>query len=337
MNVKRVFIILSVIILLANVFALTSCSRSYTAEGFALGTFYTVKSSKRLDPKAIQDILDSVENKFSVSVTTSDIFRINNSVTGEWIEVSEDTGFLLNAAFDFALTDNAVNAFNPAVFPLVALWGFAPPYLELMEKTPPREEDITAVLAYCDISNFIIEGNSVKRLNENAALDLGGIAKGYAADKIADYLIESGAKRALINLGGTLISIGKNSVIGIAPPRDSNYSYIASFTLSEGFACATSGDYERYYINDGVRYHHIIGKDGYPADSDIISATIICDSGKNADAMSTMVFVEGSAKGIELIRANAAKGILVTRDNIIIAVDIEVKIKDSGYTLTIAE
>ncbi len=330
---KKVVLCLIALILTFSALVLTSCDNKSTVEGFAIGTFYSITASKAMNASEVQALLDSIEERFSVNVLDSDIYRINNSVPDQFVEVSAETIALLEDSFAYSATQGAENAFNPAIFPLVALWGFAPPFLEYEDKAPPSQAQIDAVLPYCDVLQFVIEGNRVKRLSAHAALDLGGIAKGYAADKVKEYLVSKGVGSALINIGGTLLSYGKKSSIGITPPRDSLFSYIASFSLDNGYACATSGDYERYYFFEDIRYSHIIGKDGRPAQSDLIAVTVICASAKEADALSTLLFVEGEENAVNIIRAKGVKAILVTKNMEIVAVDIAVKLKDSQYSL----
>lgn len=321
------------LILLPLMLIMTSCAGSRTVEGFALGTFYSVSADSVFSSDDIQEILFGIEQKFSVAEDNSEIARINAAAADVSVTVSEETMLLIRNAFAYSIYEDAQNAFNPAVFPLVSLWGFAPPYLEFADKTPPGVAEIAEALSVSSISKFSLDGNTVTKSSSLAALDLGGIAKGYAADKIAQYFKEKGVKSALINVGGTLISYEKDSVIGIKRPRDNDYYYIASFTLDANSACATSGDYERFYIYKGERYHHIIDSSGYPADSGLIAVTVIASSAEEADALSTMAFVLGEEDAPQMLRAYGAKGALVTSEKEIISVDLDLTLKDETYTI----
>lgn len=321
------------IIILVCLVSFSACKTNDTTEGFALGTFYSITASGNIKAEDIQAVLDDVENIFSVNIEDSDIYKINNGEAGVPIEVSDDTKYLLSKAIDYSECDYCKNAFNPAIFPLIELWGFNPPYIAFDNKTPPNATQIAAAKALCNINNFTINGNTVTKSNTDSKLDLGGIAKGYAADLIAKYIKNQGINKALINVGGTILSYGKDSVIGITPPRDSPYGYVASFNLPENFACATSGDYERYFDYNDIRYHHIIGQDGYPASSGLIAVTVIAESAETADALSTMIFVEGREKAEEILSYYNAQAILITEDKELIVINTEIDIKDDSYVL----
>ncbi len=330
---KRILIFVFALFLIVLLITSSGCSTTVSAEGFALGTFYTISADGVFSSSKVEDILFNIEDKLSVALQNSEIALVNAADAFEPVQVSEDTFALISDAFEYAAYVGAANVFNPAIFPLVKLWGFAPPYLELDTKSPPQSDEIAQALLVSNTSMFTLDNHTITKGSALAALDLGGIAKGYAADKIAEYFESSGVKNALINVGGTLLSFRKSSVIGITPPRDCAFYYVASFTLPEDCACATSGDYERYFMFENKRYHHIIDTSGYPADNGLIAVTVVASSAKEADALSTMAFVLGAEEAPSLLRAFGAKGALITDEHEIIAVDLDLTIKDETYTI----
>ncbi len=144
------------------------------------------------------------------------------------------------------------------------------------------------------------------------AVDLGGIAKGYAADEVARILREGGVTNAIVNLGGTVIAMGKSCIVGIQHPDRCTGIPMGRIALHDR-AVVTSGDYERYFEVDGERYHHILDpRTGYPAKSGLRSVTVIGGSAMVLDALSTAIFVMGTEKGLPLARRLEAEAILVT-------------------------
>lgn len=140
-------------------------------------------------------------------------------------------------------------------------------------------------------------------------LDFGGIAKGYAAEKCAKLLEAAGIEAALLSLGGNLQTVGTKPdgsawAVGIADPENPTQA-IATLTFTGSLALVTSGGYQRYFEEDGVRYHHILDpKTGYPARSGLASVTILAESGTLADALSTALFVMGLDAAAEFWRGS---------------------------------
>jgi len=140
------------------------------------------------------------------------------------------------------------------------------------------------------------------------SLDLGGIAKGYAADKIAEFLIENNINKALISLGGNIFALGSNEIdepwkVGIKNPF-SDESEIIGYVKVTNKSVVTSGIYERYFIEDNKRYHHILNPfTGYPYENDIFGVTIISDKSVDGDALSTIAFSYGIKKGLDFINS----------------------------------
>ncbi|MCA9551885.1 MAG: FAD:protein FMN transferase [Myxococcales bacterium] len=204
-------------------------------------------------------------------------------------------------------------AFDPTFASLWGLWRFS---AEDAARIPtPKEAKARAALI--DYTKVIIEGDEVHLGAPGMKLGLGGIAKGYAVDRVVALLRERGFANFFIKLGGELYLAGTRSdrpwVAGVQDPRDARASF-AVLALKDS-AFTTSGDYERYLIKDGVRYHHIIDPStGYPARG-ARSVTIVAQRAEDADALSTSVFVMGPDKGMALVESlPGVEAIMVTGD-----------------------
>jgi len=184
--------------------------------------------------------------------------------------------------------------FNPAIGELIKLWGFQKD--ELPQGKPPSDEDIKKIVnANLRMEDLIIDGLFLSTKKKNFSLDFGGFAKGVAVDKAIEYLKSMGVNNAIINAGGDLRAIGKKGSkpwrIGIQHPREK--SIIASIDIQGDEAVFTSGDYERFFEYNGVRFHHILDpRNGYPA-TETTSVTVIHNNAATADAASTALFVAG--------------------------------------------
>ena len=287
---------------------LTACTPEPTADTrFMLNTICTItvyseenkdKTAEELVNEAF-DLYQDYENTLSRTIEGSDIYNINNS-NGEPVTVSDDTIEILETAKYFSeLSDGA---FDITTAPLSILWDF-----EGEDPTVPPDDEIQELLKEVDYTKVKIEENTVTLEAPVEAIDLGAIAKGYIADKLAEYLEGNGVTSAIISLGGNIYAIGQNSQenrpfnLGVQDPKSEDGSILGYLQLSDK-SLVTSGDYQRYFIQDGKRYHHILDpKTGYPVENELSSVTIISDSSVVGDALSTTCFVLGKDKGLELI------------------------------------
>ena len=304
---KRILLPLLTLIFVA--LSLTGCVKS--AENYVFGTYYSIEVEGKNAWKqvnAIEETLKEIESKVSTNVVESDVNKINNAKANEPILVSEITASLFRLSKD--LYTATQGAFNPAIFPLTELWGFAPSNYVGIASNIPLQEEIDALLPLCDLDLFTLEDNQITKAHDDAKLDFGAIAKGYGADR--GYEIVKNSKKAVIDVGRTFKVKGEISLM-VADPRNSNF--VATATLFNQ-SVATSGDYERYYFVDGKRYHHIIGKDGYPSGSNesspIISATIIGESATICDALSTATLVLGYEQSKSIIENFGYSALLIT-------------------------
>jgi len=213
----------------------------------------------------------------------------NASTPGKWIALPEEVGSLLNIALQ--VKQQSGGAFDPALGKPNLLWGFSedPP-----ASSPPAPEAIRAAVppAHC----IEHEGKLWRRTDARCLLDFGGIAKGYAIDRGIAILQQHGIRNAIINAGGDIRLIGRHGKrpwrIGIRHPRHKN-DVIATLNLQGDVSIVTSGDYERFYIYRGKRYHHLLDpKTGWPA-ANTESATVMAANATLADAWSTALFIRG--------------------------------------------
>lgn len=263
-------------------------------------TLYDSKYEYALDE--CMQMAEEYEGYFSDTKKDSDVYRIN-SHPNEPVEVSDATIELVNLGMQYSAESNGT--FDICVGKLTDLWTFEDDNDFII---PDRQEVISA-LENVNYNNIHIDGNTVTLSNDNCAIDLGGIAKGYIADKMKEYLKKEGVDSALINLGGNVLTIGTKKdnskfTIGIQKPFSDDGTPILSIDIADK-SVVTSGTYQRYAEIDGVLYHHIIDlKTGFPANNNLSSVSIICDSSTKADAYSTMIFLMGLNEGLQFVEEN---------------------------------
>ena len=276
------------------------------AEDFMLDTYvniqiYTSKDKADTAKTALDEammLIKDYENLLSKSIEGSDIYNINHS-SGKLVEVSNETIEVLKLAITYG--ELSEGSFDISIAPVSACWNF-----KASDSTPPNERSIKEAIHKVDYKNIIISNNQVTLKVPNMSIDLGGIAKGYIADKLKKFLIEKGVNSGLINLGGNVLMIGSkpnndNFKIGIQKPFDTQGSPISSVENSDK-SVVTSGIYQRYFEYEDKLYHHILDtKTGYPIDTDLLSATIISTSSAEGDALSTICMTMGLDKSIELL------------------------------------
>jgi len=287
-----------------GLFIFSACAfREPSRAFFSLGTLCTITLYEQGQNSVYNEIIfriNEIENLMSVNIPSSDISRINAAAGTEKVQVHKDTFFVIERAVFFARLGGG--AFDPTVGPLVSLWGIG----DLNERIPSREE-IEQALPLINWRNIFLDSEtcSVYLSKKGMALDLGAIAKGYATDEAAKIIKNAGINRAIVDLGGNIITIGTNKNrpwrIGIQKPGTSRGETVGVLQITEK-TVVTSGSYERFFIENDRHYHHLFSPfTGYPAKTGLLSVTIITNISMNADALSTAVFVLGYEKGMELI------------------------------------
>ena len=298
-------------------FTPTKASRDF----FSMNTVMNITVYGNNHQQDVDDAVSAVynlESLFSQTKTGSDIDKLNKS-DGELTQLSETTIQIIEQSQKYSELTNG--SFDITVGSLVKLWNITGvnPYV-------PSQQAILERIALVNYKEVLITGNRVS-IKKGMSLDLGGIGKGYASEEIVNILKQRKVNSALINLGGNIAVIGKNSDgrdfrIAIQNPKDVQDSYIGYVSVSDKYII-TSGDYQRYFEQDGKRYCHILDpKTGYPAASNLHSVTIISDSGTQADALSTALFVMGYEKAINYYQAHKDfEAIFITSDNKILCTD----------------
>jgi len=298
-------ILLSIFILFGIIFNI-SCVQETSRTEFALGTFCHITFFENVRDEIYNDVFSrirEIENMMSVNIPSSDISLVNAAAGIEPVQVHEEVFMVIKRALHYAQLSGG--AFDPSVGPLVSLWGIGG-----SSPRVPSQEEIDEALPLVNWQDVELdeETHSVFLTHIGIALDLGAIAKGYAADVAAALIKDAGIDRAIINLGGNILTCGERKDgkpwrVGVQNPNDERNTYIGILQV-RGKSVVTSGVYERFFEEEGRRYHHIFSPDsGYPADNGLLSVTIAAPFSIDADALSTAVFVLGYERGAALIES----------------------------------
>ena len=296
----------SIFALLIIIFSIcfTSCERTADPRTEALmGTVCTVNAYDDGTKSLYDELfarLHEIDETFSVTIDSSEISAINKAAGERSVSVSSDTAYVVRSALSFA--ELTGGAFDPTVGPLVKIWGINTDHARVPEKS--EIDAVLPLINWRDVS--AADDNTVMLKRRGMALDLGGIVKGYAADELTKILKARKVRRAIVDLGGNIFVYGKKKDgspwrVGIKDPNDPEGVPAIVLNVANS-TIVTSGVYERFFTENGVRYHHILDvKTGYPAASGLLSSTIVCESSMAADALSTSVFVLGKESGMELL------------------------------------
>lgn len=294
----------------------------HEATTFAMDTVMTFTIIDEDGEELLVDVEQEIrrlENLFSVTVENSDIARLNQAAGKTAVTLDADTMTLLEAGKSFG--EKTGGAFDIAISPIVKAWGFTEE-----EHHVPSAEELAALLPLTDDADVILQENGAYLQKEGMAVDLGGIAKGYATDKVAELLRKNGVSSAIFSLGGNVYGLGTKPngekwSVALANPLDTN-DYCGLISV-ENQAVVTSGGYQRYFEENGKKYHHIIDPaTGCPAETGLLSVTIICENGTQADALSTALFVMGLEKGLDFWQSrNDFEAIFITEAGEVIATE----------------
>ena len=323
-------IALSIVLYLAG-FAPESREEPEDYGGFRSGITYamnTVIEQKWYGESAdtvytgMETMIREIESVLSLHLSQSEIAAINENAGVQPVEVSQRTFDLLQRAKE--LSEQSDSAFDITIAPVVELWGITSDHPHV-----PTDEELAQAMALMGLEDLVLdeEACTAYLTRPGMAIDLGGIAKGWTADQLREYARELGAERGYVSLGGNLMIIGERPdgdpfKFGLRDPQGDASTYLGTVTLEDGCTMATTGGYERYFEEDGIRYHHVLDpRTGYPADSDLLSVAVISKDGTLADYLSTTLFVQG------LEAAKAAAG---SEDYALVMVDQENNVWISG-------
>lgn len=254
------------------------------------------------------------ENTLSKTISSSDVSKLNNSA-GDSVAVSNTTVEVLEKGKEFGDISNGI--FDISIGKATELWDFhvAEEESDAVGQVP-NETDLKEAVSHVDYKNIVISGNTVMFKDPDMEIDLGGIAKGYIADRLTEYLQKFGVTSAIIDLGGNIVAVGGKTAditgdikddftIGIKDPESDTGALLGIITCRDK-TVVTSGTYERCFEYEDRIYHHILDPEtGYPVDTDVVSATIISDKGNSADsdALSTICLAIGAEEAVKLAQS----------------------------------
>jgi thiamine biosynthesis lipoprotein len=246
--------------------------------------------------------LREIEAEMSANADGTVVAAINAGAGRSPVAAPADVRYVTGKALQYAAMSGG--AFDPTIGPIVKLWNIG-----LDGERIPSHEEIRAALPLVDYRSVRVDeaAGTVYLPRAGMLLDLGAIAKGYAADEVARVLREKRVKAAVIDLGGNVMVTGKKPDgsswrVGIQNPFDDRGAHIGIASLQGGSTVVTSGVYERYFIGeDGQRYHHILDPaTGYPVRNGLVSVTVVSSSSVDADGLSTTLFSLGLQRGMAL-------------------------------------
>lgn len=300
-------------------------SKEYTCQtknAIAMGTVITAKTYGEINTASSNETIVSIINQLEDVISCNKSGTLISSLNETHSITSNEISDVLNTCN--TLSADTDGAFDITIGNVSSLWGFGTEKQKL-----PKESEIKKALKTVDYKKLQVSGGKITSANRQK-VDLGAVGKGYACDMVKAYLEKnSDVKGAVISVGGSILAYGKRNAlsskwrIAIKDPRDEN-SFLGTIKLKEGFV-STSGDYEKYFEKNGKRYHHILdARTGCPADSGLISVTIVSDSGLLSDALSTACFILGKEDGMALADKYGASAVFVDSEkNISTVGDIE--------------
>ncbi len=296
--------------------SLTGCGRTEEPERqelFAMDTYMSLAAygdGAREALAAAAREINRLEQELSRTAAGSDIYKLNDSGSAV---VSDETAALLKNAMTYSAETGGL--FDVTVAPLVSLWG-----ITTDSPRVPEQSEIDALLPLVGSGHVHMDGDSVT-LDDGCAVDLGGIAKGYASDRVAEVLRQYAVTGAAVSLGGNVYVCGQKSdgsawSVAVQDPKNTG-AYAMTLELTDVFA-VTSGGYQRYFTGpDGTVYQHILDpRTGYPAQTDLLSVTVIGQNGTMADAYSTALYVMGEQAACDFWRQSGGDFdlVLITAD-----------------------
>lgn len=301
-TVTKILIIIGLITYIFGPVSPTSSTELVTTQEtrFLMDTTVEIRGigpeSARVVEQAFRE-MERVEQLLSRYIPASEISTINANA-GEWVRISQETFGLIEKAVYYSQLSNG--SFDFTIGRLVTLWGFG-----TEDKRIPSEMEIESAVASVNFAKVKLDKENLSiMIPGDTLIDLGGIAKGYAVDQAAKVLRENSINSGLINAGGDILAIGTKPDgtewrVGVQDPRKST-ELLAVLPLKD-LSVVTSGDYQRFFVAEGVRFHHIIDPNtGYPANG-LTSVTVVAGEAADADALSTAIFVLDAEQGKRLV------------------------------------
>ncbi|MDD4237280.1 MAG: FAD:protein FMN transferase [Desulfotomaculaceae bacterium] len=254
----------------------------------------------------IHSITDRFQKDGQTIAASNDVVAINENAGTKPVTVSVDTINMIERSNYFA--GSTGGAFDVTIGPVMDLWGFGE-----SEQHVPADEEINRALSLVDYNKVKVDPDNMTAFlsKPGMSLDLGGVAKGYATDEAVKALRAMGIQHAMINAGGNVYALGAKPDgspwrVGVQDPRGEK-GIIAILSVKDK-AVVTSGDYQRYFEQEGVRYHHIVAPSTGKQARDVMQATVVAASATDADILSTTLFVLGSKSGMSFVQELPATG-----------------------------
>lgn len=327
--------ILAVILFVMVVMDMTDSKlEQNTKSTVAMGTVITEKLYGKNDSdkafQIIENTINELENKISMRIPTSVISTLNENGKAE----CDDELKAIFALCD-EVREKSDGAFDITMGKVTSLWKIGEDGAAV-----PSEKELEKALSTVGGENVKCE-NSTVSIKNGQKVDLGAVGKGLACDKVKEALDETDVDSAIISVGGSVLLYGENPTsdcwtVAIRDPRGEATDALGKLKIESG-TVSTSGDYERVLEKNGKTYHHILDpKTGCPADSGLISVTVICESGILSDALSTAVFILGKEKGMALLEEYGAQGVLVDENKDVFCtseISSKFELTNSDYSL----
>lgn len=322
--ITNIAIIGAVVLFLLLIFWNKDKNTSFSGQDYLLGTLVRITINDIPKEKAETLIKESlslvrnIEGVLSVNIEDSELMYVNNNAYDREIPVSSELFSVLEKSIEYCSLSGG--AFDIGIGNLIDLWGIGTD-----KAAVPDYEKLKIFINFKGYEHIILNGESktVRFDDERVKINLGACAKGYTEDKVRDYLIENGVKSAILSFGGSVTVIGEgkqdgNYRIAVANPdySDSGHSLII---CTHDNSTVTSGNYQRYFVENGVKYHHILDSStGYPADNGMKSITVVTYSAFEGDCLSTAGFVLGREKAAELLDSLGCNYVIIS-DEIVVS------------------
>ena len=305
---KKLTVIIAVSAVLLIAFAVISdvvlSKKEIEKTDFAMGAVISQKITGRNSEEVADEIIFNIkerENAISWRIENSEIALLNENKKSE---ISEETIYVLTELLD--ICEKSSGAVDLTIGNLTGLWNIGSENF-----TVPEEQKIAETLDAVSWEKVEIKNNTVT-IGKNQKIDLGFAGKGLACDDAKKVLDENKISEAIINVGGSLCLYGKKDfTVGLRNPLGEVSDYMAVITIGESFV-STSGNYERVSEYGGKKYHHILSTEtGYPVKNDLLSVTVVCQSGLLSDALSTACYCLGYEKSLELLKEYGAEAVFI--------------------------
>lgn len=271
---------------------------------FGTANTVTVGIEHRKVMEEVKDILLSFHKRMSIYESTSEISSLNHMAGSSSLSISPEIYDLIRRSIAYSKLTNG--AFDITAFPLKKIWQTA--------EQIPTEAQIHHAKKLVNYRNIVFSDNKIMLKYSGMGVDLGGIAKGFAVDKVVELLKIRGIVSGVINFGGSVFVLGEERSVGIQTPFGKKGTYIGTIRVKNK-AVVTSGAYENYRVINGTAYQHILDPHtGYPVNNELLAVTLIGAKAEELDALATGVCVMGIQKGYDLLKKRQIDAIFIKKD-----------------------